>query len=91
MLTIIIISNKMQFDYNHSTHMYVCICHGITDKDIQKAARSGINSINQLAAETGATTGCGSCLDMAQDILRQQSNQQADFLQVLSPNKPHFA
>ena len=71
--------------------MYVCICHGITDKDIRKAARNGVTSVSQLAAETGATTGCGSCLDMAEDILQQQAVQQPDFLQVLSANKPQFA
>ncbi|MCX7544936.1 (2Fe-2S)-binding protein [Marinicella gelatinilytica] len=70
--------------------MYVCICHGITEKDIQKAARSGVNTISKLAAETGATTGCGSCADMAEDILRQQTLQH-DFLQVLSPQKTQFA
>lgn len=71
--------------------MYVCICHGITDKDIQKAARSGVSDINQLAAETGATTGCGSCLDMAEDLLAQHAVQRPDFLNVLSPGKPQFA
>ncbi len=71
--------------------MYVCICHGITDKDIQKAARSGVTNIHQLAAETGATTGCGSCLEMAEDILKQQSAQQPAFLNVLPSNKPQFA
>lgn len=71
--------------------MYVCICHGITDKDILKAARSGVSDIHQLAAETGATTGCGSCLEMAEDILRQQSVEQPSFLNVLSSNKPQFA
>lgn len=71
--------------------MYVCICHGITDKDIQKAARTGVTTISQLAAETGATTGCGSCLDMAEDILQQQTNQQPNFLQVLTSKKPQFA
>jgi bacterioferritin-associated ferredoxin len=71
--------------------MYVCICHGITDKDIQKAARSGVTNIHQLATETGATTGCGSCLEMAEDILKQQVVEQPGFLHVLSPSKPQFA
>jgi bacterioferritin-associated ferredoxin len=70
--------------------MYVCICHGITEKTIQKAARSGVTTLSQLANETGATSGCGSCADMAEDILRSQS-QQPDFLQVLVPQKSHFA
>ncbi|KAA3638193.1 MAG: bacterioferritin [Proteobacteria bacterium] len=71
--------------------MYVCICHGITEKDIQKAARSGVNSISKLASETGATTGCGSCLEMAEDILQQHASQNTDFLQILTPSKPYFA
>lgn len=71
--------------------MYVCVCHGITEKDIQNAAKSGVNNVSQLAAETGATTGCGSCLDMAEDILRKQTSHQPEFLNVLSRNKPQFA
>lgn len=69
--------------------MYVCICYGITEKTIQKAARNGVTNLSQLANETGATTGCGSCADMAEDILRSQS-QQPDFLQVLTSRKPQF-
>lgn len=70
--------------------MYVCICHGITEKTIQKAARNGVTTLSQLASETGATSGCGSCSDMAEDILRGQS-QQPDFLQVLVSQKSQFA
>jgi len=69
--------------------MYVCICHGITEKTIQKAARNGVTNLTQLANETGATTGCGSCAEMAENILHGQ-HQQPDFLAVISARKPQF-
>lgn len=49
--------------------MYVCLCHGITDRRIREAAEQGASSLGQLAAMTGCTTGCGSCGELAQRLL----------------------
>ena len=51
--------------------MYVCICNAVTDKQIRKAARAGINSLSELQRELGVATGCGSCGDQAAEILRE--------------------
>ncbi|WP_154222618.1 (2Fe-2S)-binding protein [Marinicella rhabdoformis] len=61
--------------------MYVCICHGVTEKQIQKAAKNGVTSLTQLQAETGCGTGCGSCVNMAIETLMQAQNT-PDFLNV---------
>lgn len=67
--------------------MYVCICHGVTEKDIQKAAKEGANSIEALRAKTGATSGCGTCIDSAIEVLQAQHHKKTpDFLNVLQPN-----
>jgi bacterioferritin-associated ferredoxin len=51
--------------------MYVCICNGITDRDIRDAARAGARDLDQLSATTGCTTSCGSCGELATEILRE--------------------
>ncbi len=49
--------------------MYVCICNGITDHDIRQAAEAGCDSMAELTMRTGAGSCCGSCVDMASEIL----------------------
>jgi bacterioferritin-associated ferredoxin len=50
--------------------MYVCICNGITDRDVRDAARAGASDLSDLSAMTGCSTVCGSCGELAMDILR---------------------
>ena len=49
--------------------MYVCICNGVTERDILQAAEAGCRSVPELTMRTGAGANCGSCLDMASEIL----------------------
>jgi bacterioferritin-associated ferredoxin len=49
--------------------MYVCICNGVTERDILQAAEAGCRSVPELTMRTGAGATCGSCLDMASEIL----------------------
>ncbi|HJW47221.1 MAG TPA: bacterioferritin-associated ferredoxin [Lysobacter sp.] len=49
--------------------MYVCICNGVTDHDIRDAAEAGCRSVAELTMRTGAGANCGSCLDMAAELL----------------------
>ena len=66
--------------------MYVCICHGVTEKDIKKAASEGVSSIQELQLKTGAATGCGGCLDNATEVLQAQlAGHTPDFLQIFQP------
>ena len=51
--------------------MYICICNAITDKQIRKAAKSGVSDLCQLQAELGVATNCGSCSESAAKILRE--------------------
>ena len=55
--------------------MYVCICNAITDKQIRKAAESGVEDLWGLQRELGVAAGCGSCKETASEILRE--NRQA--------------
>ena len=49
--------------------MYVCICNGVTDHQIEEAAAQGVATVAELTLRTGCGSNCGSCLDMAADLL----------------------
>lgn len=49
--------------------MYVCICNGVTDHQIREAALNGCLTVAELTMRTGCGATCGSCLDMAGDLL----------------------
>ena len=49
--------------------MYVCICNGVTDHAIRDAASRGVSSFEELTMRTGCGAGCGSCADLAREIL----------------------
>ncbi|KAB7762004.1 (2Fe-2S)-binding protein [Xanthomonas maliensis] len=51
--------------------MYVCICNGVTDHQIREAAENGCSTVAELTLRTGCGANCGSCLDMARDLLHQ--------------------
>ena len=66
--------------------MYVCICHGVTEKDIQKAAKEGASSLQDIKQMTGCATGCGTCADSAIELLQAHNHKKTpDFLKVLQP------
>jgi bacterioferritin-associated ferredoxin len=49
--------------------VYVCICNGVTDRQIREAAAAGCRTVSELTMRTGCGASCGSCLDMAGDLL----------------------
>ena len=49
--------------------MYVCICNGVTDRDIRQVAEAGCHTIPELTMRTGCGASCGSCLELAAQLL----------------------
>lgn len=64
--------------------MYVCLCTGVTDRDIQRAAESGCRDLAELTMRTGCGSHCGSCRDLAADLLAQAHAPRAFPLPVLA-------
>ncbi|WP_225765893.1 (2Fe-2S)-binding protein [Stenotrophomonas sp. Marseille-Q4652] len=64
--------------------MYVCICNGVTDHQIREAAESGCQSVTELTMRTGCGANCGSCLDMAADLLEKARLTRSLALPVLA-------
>lgn len=51
--------------------MYVCVCNGVTDREIRDVALAGCRSVTELTMRTGAGAGCGSCIEMAEALLQE--------------------
>ncbi len=49
--------------------MYVCICNGVTGRQVREAAEAGCASLTELTMRTGVGANCGSCLPSADAIL----------------------
>lgn len=56
--------------------MYVCVCRGITDRDIREAIAEGARSVSDVAQMLGAGTGCGTCRDFTQELIREARSSQ---------------
>ncbi|HBD10653.1 MAG TPA: bacterioferritin [Porticoccaceae bacterium] len=50
--------------------MYVCVCHGVTDRAIAQAAQEGACSLGELAQSLRVATCCGKCAELAQSLLK---------------------
>ena len=51
--------------------MYVCVCNAVTDRDIHEAAASGVETLAELSRRTGCADCCGTCADLAGEILAE--------------------
>jgi bacterioferritin-associated ferredoxin len=49
--------------------MYVCICKGVTDRQIHEAVGRGARKLEDLSRELGVATGCGQCACHAEEVL----------------------
>jgi len=51
--------------------MYICVCNAVTDSDIHAAVDSGVRNFKQLRKVTGCSSTCGSCKELAVEVLEQ--------------------
>lgn len=55
--------------------MYICMCKGITDNDIQLAVENGAKGFRQIQKDLGVSTDCGQCTKLAKKVFRESVNQ----------------
>jgi bacterioferritin-associated ferredoxin len=51
--------------------MYVCVCNGISDKDLRKSFDGGAKTPSDLQMQTGCGTCCGSCMAMVDSLIKE--------------------
>lgn len=54
--------------------MYVCLCRGVTDRQIQAAIQNGADSLSHLRKSLGVAGQCGKCACSAQELLDAAKN-----------------
>lgn len=47
--------------------MIICVCHRVSDRDIAREVAFGCASFDDLQDRTRVGTGCGACLEFAED------------------------
>ena len=50
--------------------MIVCVCHRVSDRDIARHVRAGLD-FNDIQFELGVATQCGQCESCARDVVAQ--------------------
>jgi bacterioferritin-associated ferredoxin len=53
--------------------VFICICNGVTEKQIRDAVCSGACDLAQLRNCLGVGAGCGSCAAFAEQIISETS------------------
>ena len=64
--------------------MYVCICNAITDTMIHQAAADGVENLAELTRYTGCASTCGSCADLAEQVLEEARSRRPFGLPVFA-------
>ena len=60
--------------------MYVCLCQRITDSAIKESVRKGASSLTEVQQQLGIARKCGSCTQMAEQIIQDTLGQDAHLL-----------
>lgn len=57
--------------------MYICICEGITERQIKTAIKGGASSVRDLRNELGVASQCGQCGKCAKNLLAKHRKESA--------------
>lgn len=57
--------------------MYVCVCHAVTDRDIEGAVAEGCCSLRQLREQLGVGRTCGRCARCARETIKDAQQPRA--------------
>ena len=53
----------------------VCLCHRVTQSEIEDSIRNGNNTVSKLMKDTGAGTCCASCLDELYELVGETDEE----------------
>jgi bacterioferritin-associated ferredoxin len=58
--------------------MYICVCHGISDRQIREVVDRGAASLDQVQAHLPVASCCGCCEDSARELIESHVDATAD-------------
>lgn len=51
--------------------MYICLCHGVTEEQVERCIAEGARSLNELKCCLGIAASCGKCAPFCEAMLDQ--------------------
>lgn len=54
--------------------MFVCLCHAVTDREINQAIDDGLQTVSELMSELKVATQCGGCLNEVMQMVGEQQS-----------------
>jgi bacterioferritin-associated ferredoxin len=54
--------------------MLVCHCRRVSDREIRAHLKSGNSTVRGVCQASGAGTGCGGCLPLVKELVREQTD-----------------
>jgi len=58
--------------------MYICLCHGVTDTEIENAVENGLETMKQLKSVLKVASQCGKCCQCTKKVLNRKLLQIAE-------------
>jgi bacterioferritin-associated ferredoxin len=55
--------------------MYICLCHGITDRQIRRAVEQGACSLGEVQMQLPVGGCCGRCEPAARELIREHATR----------------
>lgn len=65
--------------------MFVCLCKGVSDRQIQQLVDAGARSLRDVREATGLGTQCGKCACEARQIVRDALGESLPTVQLFNP------
>jgi bacterioferritin-associated ferredoxin len=56
--------------------MYICLCHGITDRQIRRVVQQGAGTLGEVQLTLPVGGCCGRCEDAARELIRETHEQE---------------
>jgi bacterioferritin-associated ferredoxin len=54
--------------------MIICLCEGVSEREVNQAIKEGARSIRDIRRACGAGGGCGGCHDQLLELLEQEKS-----------------
>lgn len=68
--------------------MIVCLCEGVSDREVRSACRKGASNLKKIERACGAGGGCGGCHRQLHDILDETTTERASRAKVVRAALP---
>ena len=61
-------------------YMYVCLCNGVTDKQIREAVQGGCDNLSSVRRKMSVGNQCGKCTKTARKVIQQEIEQDTNLI-----------